>query len=164
PIDAASRRAGAAGLDIDAVAAVVGHEGIGDDEAARGGGRQVADHCNAVTSVVADDTVLDGQGQAAVVANSIAAAEADPLDGQPAQADPVRTAGIDGDSDETPGNQHTGLADAVVDDADALRDGDGAVAARVEHGNFAERQRLVVRPLEGPAGRETAAVVGVVAE
>jgi len=41
-----------------------------------------------------------------------------------------------------PGHQHAGLADTIVDDADALGDGHGAVPARIEHGDLAERQRI----------------------
>ncbi len=55
------------------------------------------------------------------------------------------------------------LADAVVDDADRLRDRHRAVTARIEHGQLALVEGLVVRPLERPAWLAAVARVGIVA-
>src|SRR4051812_29977834 len=164
PIEHNAQYARAGRLDVNPVAAVVAHERVGNEESALCVRRLIADHCNAVAGVIADDAVLDGQGCPAVEAHPVAAAETDALDGQAAQADVVAGPGIDRDADEAARDQHAGFSHPIVDDADALGDVDGAVAARVEHADFAERERLVMRALEGAARRQPVAVIAVVAE
>src|SRR5262249_57885252 len=102
------------------------------------------------------------QGFAAIEQDAVAAAEADALDGQAAQADGVGGAGRDADADEAARNEGAGLADAVVDDADGLVDAHGAIAAGIEDRDLAVGQRVVVRYLKGAARRRAVAIVGVV--
>ena len=147
---------------------VVGHHCIRHHKLARGirvEDDAVADElvlCSA--GEIADDAVLDAKESARLEHDAVAAAEADALDGDAAQGDPVVGAGIDGNAVQAARHEGTSLADSVVDDADPLRDRHRAVPAGIQHGDFAERQGLVVRPLKRAIRRQPVAIVAIVAE
>src|SRR5262249_13568316 len=112
----------------------------------------------------ANGAVLNAEESARREYDAISAAEADTLDGEAAETDPVIGSGIDRDAVGAARYEGAGLADAVVDDADRLRDRHRAVAARVEHRDRADRKRLVVGALECAARGRPAAVAGVITE
>src|SRR5262249_57577056 len=86
--------------------------------------------------------------------------EGDGVDGEWGEGDD-RVGGIDEDAVETARHQGACLADAVVDDADRLRDGDRAIAAGIEHGDLAGGKCLVMRRLEGAAWGGARTVISV---
>src|SRR6266540_76843 len=122
--------------------------------------RSIRKELEAVAGVIAEDAVRDGQGKAGVESKSDGSG-ADPLDRQAAQVDVAAGRSIDRDAGGSRyGHRNAGLADAVVDDADPLGDRDRAIATRVENRQLAIRERLVVRPLKGPARLGAVARVG----
>src|SRR5262245_19518038 len=150
------------------MAFVVGHQCIRNGEFARG----TRIEYDAVTDELAlcgpgelaDGAVLDAEESAGREHDAISAAEADALDGEAAETDPVIGSGIDRDAIEATRDEGAGLADPVVDDADRLCDHHRAVAARVEHRDLADRKGLVVGALECAARGGPAAIVGVITE
>src|SRR5262249_14759740 len=165
PTEEAGHAGRAGRCHADAIGVIVADRAVRHREVGRAGARLEENAVAQAGAVeVADRAVLHAQRLAGREDDPGAPAETDPLDGDAAQTDGVGGTDIDAHAGDAPRYEHPGLADPVVDDADGLGDRDGAVAAGIEHGDLAIGQRVVMRPLEGAARRQAAAVAGVVAQ
>src|ERR1019366_10052238 len=101
------------------------------------------------------DRAIDNVQRAAAVQKDAYRGGAEPLDIEAAQKHGVARAGIDRDGVlARDWLLHAHRADAVVDDAERLGDGDGSIAAWIEHIDLAARGNdVIVDILEGPARR-----------
>src|SRR5262249_1192726 len=116
--------------DEDSMNRIVRHDRAQHGKMGRAIGlEQYAAANSAVPGERANGAVLDRQRAARGETDAIAAAEADALDGEAAQADRIGAPGTDGDARDAAGDQHAGFADPVIGDADRLVDGERAVAA-----------------------------------
>src|SRR5688572_21255540 len=136
--------------DVDATSIAL-EDAVGDRERARAiRFKEEADSSGeAAARVAPDDAVANAQRPAAVEDYSVSARPALSVDGDPAQADRVTGAGVDGDSGPTHPRDHARNADTVVDDADRLGDREGAVGAWIEDVDLAPFRGPIVSALKG---------------
>src|SRR5262249_20701863 len=122
---------------------VAGDDRVRDVDVGEGGRDQVRDQVEPVSvggvaGEPAEHAVLDVQDAAGIEGDAVPAACTGADDGQPAQVDDIRRAGVDRDP-VARGHGDPGLDPLLVDDADCLGDRHRAVAGGVEDGDLAAR-------------------------